>query len=78
MTMKVYRYRQDGTSTATYSRQQAHDSSLQEIRKKREMWCQLEDVEALLRNQTEYSSGNQRVDFEIEASQQNCPDNIEP
>ena len=55
MTMKEYQ--QDVTSTAAYSRQQAHDSNLQEIMKKREMRCQLEDVEALLRKQTEYSSG---------------------
>ena len=35
MTMEVYG--QDVTSTAAYSRQQAYDSNLQEIRKKREM-----------------------------------------
>ena len=41
-------YGQDVTSTAAYSRQQAYDSNLQEIRKKREMRRQLEDEEALL------------------------------
>ena len=35
MTMDVYG--QDVTSPAAYSRQQAYDSNLQEIRKKREM-----------------------------------------
>ena len=55
MTMKVYG--QDVTSTAAYSCQQAHDSNLQEIEKKREVRCQLQGVEALFRKQTEYSSG---------------------
>ena len=46
MTMEVYG--QEAPSTAAYSRQQAYDSNLQQIQKKRDMRRQLEDKEALL------------------------------